>query len=278
VDRFGTIHGVFHLAGVAPYGLMPFKTMAAAIEVMSPKIDGTRILQNALREIPLDFFVLFSSLSSLTGGGPGQVDYCAANAFLDAFAAANPDRNGRLTAISWGAWERDAWQESLWGLPDVIRDALIERRRQYGITMPGGFEALDRILRSRLRHVIVSPRPLNDLLEENRRLSVPSLLDQAAACRQSQPVAPRPELNSVYTEPSTADERRIAALWCELLNIERVGVDDDFFELGGNSLIAVQLIARLRVEAQAGPIAADAFFEVPTVRTMARHLSDVRQT
>jgi acyl carrier protein len=51
-----------------------------------------------------------------------------------------------------------------------------------------------------------------------------------------------------YEPPRTASERTLAAIFAELLRVERVGVADNFFSLGGNSLTAVKLIARVRVE------------------------------
>ena len=109
--RFGTIHGVFQLAGVPPLGLIQLKTAEMASDVMLPKALGTLVLDQAPRDVPLDFFVMFSSLSSVTGGGPSQVDYCAANAVLDAFARAPGTRQGTRVAISWGHWQWDAWQD-----------------------------------------------------------------------------------------------------------------------------------------------------------------------
>jgi acyl carrier protein len=64
-------------------------------------------------------------------------------------------------------------------------------------------------------------------------------------------------------------EQRLAALWAELLGIERVGVDDDFLELGGHSLLAIQLISRLR-ETFGAEISVRAFFEALTVSELAR--------
>ncbi|MBM7114700.1 non-ribosomal peptide synthase/polyketide synthase [Archangium primigenium] len=56
----------------------------------------------------------------------------------------------------------------------------------------------------------------------------------------------RPSLGKPYAEPRNDVERRLAAVWSELLGIERVGIHDDFFELGGDSIIAIQVIARAR--------------------------------
>jgi hypothetical protein len=77
--------------------------------VLAPKVRGTLVLERALAREPLDFFVLYSSLSALAGL-PGQIDYTAANAFLDAFAADGSRSTGgahRVTrALDWSAWQQ----------------------------------------------------------------------------------------------------------------------------------------------------------------------------
>ncbi len=60
------------------------------------------------------------------------------------------------------------------------------------------------------------------------------------------PERTRPELDTAYTAPHSAVEETLAEIWTELLDLERVGVHDDFFELGGDSLTATQLISHLR--------------------------------
>ena len=75
IATFGTIHGVLHAAGVPASGLMQLKTPEMAASVLAPKVVGTLVLERVLQDIPLDFLVLFSSMSSITGGGPGQVDF-----------------------------------------------------------------------------------------------------------------------------------------------------------------------------------------------------------
>jgi thioesterase domain-containing protein/NAD(P)-dependent dehydrogenase (short-subunit alcohol dehydrogenase family)/acyl carrier protein len=101
-ERFGTIHGIFHAAGVLDDTIIQLKTRAAAERVLSPKIEGTRVLSELAQDTPLDFLVLFSSISSVNPA-PGQVDYCAANAYLNAFALSRP-AGEHVFAIDWGAW------------------------------------------------------------------------------------------------------------------------------------------------------------------------------
>ncbi|HKI06172.1 MAG TPA: SDR family NAD(P)-dependent oxidoreductase, partial [Thermoanaerobaculia bacterium] len=104
-ERLGPIRGVIHAAGVPGGRLLQLLTPEAAEAVMAPKVRGALALQAALGDRPLDFFVLCSSINAAVGGF-GQTDYCAANAFLDAFAQARHRRRGAYTvSIGWDRWE-----------------------------------------------------------------------------------------------------------------------------------------------------------------------------
>jgi acyl transferase domain-containing protein/thioesterase domain-containing protein len=98
--RYGKIDGVFHAAGILDDGPLVLKTAQRAARVLDPKVKGTLILEEVLRDDPLKCFVLFSSISSIFPPA-GQVDYAAANAFLEAFAL---NRKGPVTAVDWDAW------------------------------------------------------------------------------------------------------------------------------------------------------------------------------
>jgi acyl transferase domain-containing protein len=103
--RFGEINGVIHAAGVPGGGIIQIKTPAMAANVLAPKVAGTRVLNRVLQDTRLDFFVMCSSRSSILGGF-GNVDYCAANAYLDAFAQYKRVRDGGSTiSIDWDAWQ-----------------------------------------------------------------------------------------------------------------------------------------------------------------------------
>jgi acyl transferase domain-containing protein len=102
--RFGPINGVIHSAGVPAGGIIQLKTPSMVEPVMAPKLGGTMVLDRIFKDVPLDFFVLCSSLSSVVGGA-GQVDYCAANAYLDAYACRRNSRGeGFTVSINWDAW------------------------------------------------------------------------------------------------------------------------------------------------------------------------------
>ena len=101
---FGAVHGVIHAAGALDDQLIAMKTPESAEKVLAPKVRGTMVLDEALSGEPLDFFVVFSSRGAIAAP-TGQVDYAAANAFLDAFAHRKTALDGVLTvAINWSMW------------------------------------------------------------------------------------------------------------------------------------------------------------------------------
>ena len=88
------------------------------------------------------------------------------------------------------------------------------------------------------------------------------------------PTRSRPALSVDYLAPKTALEKRIAQIWAEVLDLDEVGVNDSFLELGGESLRANQILGQLRDAIDPG-LNIVSIFEHPTVRTLAMHLSDV---
>jgi len=103
--RFGAVNGVFHAAGTLKDEIIALRTPVAASPVLDSKMKGALVLDAVLAGEPLDLFVCFSSVSSILGL-PGQVDYTAANAFLDAMAHARAARGaGRTLSIDWNAWQ-----------------------------------------------------------------------------------------------------------------------------------------------------------------------------
>jgi thioesterase domain-containing protein len=110
-----------------------------------------------------------------------------------------------------------------------------------------------------------------------------SSLDLAALVRQSAAVQAmpegdgagfaRPDLETAYVAPRTNVERTLAGFWAELLGVAEVGVEDDFFTLGGHSLIAVRLFAMIRRQWKIDfPISV--LFEAPTIARCAALIAD----
>jgi acyl carrier protein len=78
--------------------------------------------------------------------------------------------------------------------------------------------------------------------------------------------------DETYVQPRTDTERRIAAIWCEVLGVQTVGVEDNFFDLGGHSLLVVKLHGRLRAEL-GGELTVVDIFRFPTVAALAKQFT-----
>lgn len=102
--EFGAVNGIVHAAGMPSTGMIARKTKADADQVLAAKTRGTLVLDRVSAADDLDFFLLCSSVTALLGG-PGQSDYCAANAFLDAFAQWRRQSGAPVTSVNWGTWD-----------------------------------------------------------------------------------------------------------------------------------------------------------------------------
>jgi len=78
-------------------------------------------------------------------------------------------------------------------------------------------------------------------------------------------------LRAGYVTPQTHAEQRIAALWAEVLDVDQVGIEDNFFDLGGHSLLLVRVHSRLG-DLFGRKIPIITLFQYPTVHTLARYL------
>jgi acyl transferase domain-containing protein/thioesterase domain-containing protein len=102
-QRFGHIHLVVHAAGVVDDAPLLTKTSGAVEEVFAPKVHGVQILHELFPDGSIDHLVLFSSTSTITAPA-GQVDYVAANEYLNAYAHSRAGGRTRVQAIDWGIW------------------------------------------------------------------------------------------------------------------------------------------------------------------------------
>ncbi|MBD2775787.1 type I polyketide synthase [Iningainema tapete] len=266
-EQFGQINGVIHAAGVPGGGVIQRKTFKEAERIFAAKVRGTLVLDTIFKNEQLDFFILCSSLASILGGF-GQVDYAGANAFLDAFAHYQKSTNGKFTTcINW-----DAWQEVGMG---VAAAKQLEQTKEFstdflkhGLLPLEGVKVFRRILATKLPQVLVSTTDLSAKYNRKTHSILSSLLTGKQNDETKLNTHQRPHLETTYVAPSSEVESTIAQICQELLGIEQVGINDNFFDLGGNSLIGVRLISRLNQDFQV-EIPIHSLFESPTVAELA---------
>jgi hypothetical protein len=280
--RFGRVYGVIHAAGVVQPEPIERKTAEAAAEVMAAKVRGAEVLDAVFADAPPDVMVLCSSLASVLGG-IGLADYVAANAFLDAFAARRAlERPGLTISIGW-----DGWHDL--GMAADLSESEQRRRAMAmpgsGITAAEGGEVLHRALGAGLPQVLVSVGSLETRMArrgmgrlaadaDGSNADIATLVGEAAL-----PVHPRPALATAYTAPRSPIEEMLSATVAAVLGIERVGVFDNFFDLGMDSFRIIQVHGRLRrrlaemANIGGGSLSVADMFEFHNVAELARRLS-----
>nr|QEO74258.1 condensation domain-containing protein [uncultured bacterium] len=268
-QRFGDINGVIHAAGIAGGGTIEVKTREGAEREIAAKVDGSLVLAAVLGETPLDFFVLCSSLTSTTGGF-GQVAYSAASAFEDAFAQARASQGspGRSISIDWDRWQNLGMAAAL----EARHHELTGEALGGGMRPSEAVEVFGRILAGApAAQVIVSTRNFPALVKQSRSWQLGRIEGQMRRLARH----PRPRMASDYVAPCGETERLIAEIWQQELGIEQVGAQDDFFALGGDSLIAIKLMSRLRHSLDV-PLSVRTLYEAPTISALAEHAASIR--
>jgi acyl transferase domain-containing protein/acyl carrier protein len=259
-ERFGRLDGVIHAAGnLGPDGFFGIDeaNREACKRQFHAKVSGSLALAKALGDAELDFVILMSSISSVLAG-LGYVAYAAANTYLDAFASKMSARS----STPWISVEFDTWED----------DADLGEVDPYHLAMNDdeGIEVL-RIVGANATQPVITVSTGDLQARIDQWVNVASL--RQVKVRTDDDLDhrhPRPDLTKPYVAPETDIEIEVAKTMQELLGIADIGTADDFFaDLGGTSLLATQLVARLR---QRYPVELSLrrFFEGPTVTELAQ--------
>ncbi|WP_371268702.1 SDR family NAD(P)-dependent oxidoreductase, partial [Streptomyces atratus] len=277
----GGLSGVVHAAGVVDDGVLESLTPDRIADVLRPKADAGWYLHELTAHLDLAFFALYSSAAG-TFGGPGQANYAAANAFLDALAAVRRAQGLPATSLAWGPWGEGGMLGEL-GAGDIAR---MSRAGMAPLSAEQGLALFDAAARATEPHLLLTRLTPNE--SQVRADMLPPLLrpyfrtatrPQAAAGRTGAGSA-----TSLKEQLSrhTDDERYRAVLDVVREAIATVlghsstavvEVGRGFLEIGFDSLTAVEL--RNRINQVTGlKLAATLIFDHPSPEALARHLSE----
>lgn len=240
-QQFGAINGIIHTAGLADhYGLILRRSREDDNKILSPKVQGTQVLQDIFKNKPLDFFVNCSSLAA-TLGPIGHVAYTAGNLYQDACAEAN-NTAYPVISIQW-----TNMKEVGMSMPAVQHMSPAEQEEIFklSISPADAIQILEAALYLKIPTPVISTTDLKELIRKgapNAR-DVESFLENEIAEKKE-----RPDLSSDYIEPASATEIKLANLFANYFGISKIGIEDDFFELGGDSLKAMVLLRRIAKE------------------------------
>ena len=279
------LRGVIHSAGVLDDGVLQQQDWDRFSRVMAAKVEGAWNLHTHTRHLPLDFFVMFSSISSLLGSA-GQTNHSAANAFLDALAHHRHEQSLPALSINWGAWSE---------IGAAARRGADRRAGSRGIESFSpleGLAAFEWLLRSSLAQVAVLPVSWPKFLShlpmarqwpffagfesERGRSERPAPLSEAAVA-----AAVHADLLERLDAAAPAKRRPMLLAHVQESVVRVLGLDRSrpmdrtlpLSEMGMDSLMAVELRNILGTSV-GRPLPATLLFDFPTVTAVADYLAE----
>lgn len=273
------LRGIVHAAGVLDDGVLLQQTWDRFAQVMAPKVKGAWNLHALTKDMPLDFFVCFSSVASLLGS-PSQGNYAAANAFMDALAYHRRVLGLPGLSINWGPWAET-------GMAAKLGSRNKHRIADSGfstITPEQGLQVLGELLGQRAAQVGVVPVNWSRFLQQFRLGGEPPLVSDLAPKTQQQGKgeqlqALQFELLGQLEQASASDRENLLIAYIQgevakVLRFEpshRPNPQQGFFDMGMDSLMSVEL--KNRLEASLGnSLPSTLTFEYPTIETLAQYL------
>lgn len=276
-EKYGRINGVIHAAGVAGDGFIIRKEQDVLAEVINPKIRGTWILDHLLEADHPDFFIMFSSITSIIGN-PGQGDYTAANAYLDAYLAYMQKQGKNAMTVNWSAWKEIGMAVNYGVNQDAIFKAISTQEAMAAfeeLIHKGITKAVIGELNYEHFHSVIDQFPVeisNELkinLEKKRKSG--KQIEKSKGKKQITDVI----VKGVTGMEENSTEIQVARIWARVLGLDEVDVYSSFYDLGGDSILATHLAKEMEEEF-AGLIDISDIFTYPSVHEIATYIDKQR--
>jgi acyl-CoA synthetase (AMP-forming)/AMP-acid ligase II/NADP-dependent 3-hydroxy acid dehydrogenase YdfG/acyl carrier protein len=278
------LDGVIHLAGIYQERLLTEEVRDSFAAVLHPKVFGTWTLARLLEDLPDKLFISFSSANSFFGGALVGA-YSAANSFLESFTHHQRRKHSiKSYCLEWSMWDELGMSRG-YPMKELTRSrgyytiskreglcSFVAALRYEGPHILVGLDATSRHIR---QHTETDGLPAQKLCgyfsanahcvpgEQLKSLQMRDRFGTHIACEFRQ-MSELPETDSGEVDrenltrphsdqsrmesvgPQSEVERRIASFWLEVLPISQLGIHDNFFDLGGNSLLATQIASRIQ--------------------------------
>nr|AEU11005.1 NpnA [Nostoc sp. 152] len=264
------LRGIIHAAGVLDDGVLKQQSLERFRQVMAPKVSGAWNLHTLTQHLPLDFFVCFSSISSLFGSG-GQGNYAAANALMDGLAHYRQSLGLPGLSINWGAWSQV-------GMAARLDSGDQNRLQSLGIgtiAPQQGLAVLEQLLSQSSAQVTAIPIDWGQFLSKSASSS-PFFANFTQTIAK---IADKSEFRAQLAAAKNSDRKKLlidhlCSQVAQVLgrNLSTQDLQQGFFELGIDSLTAVELRNRLQNSLDY-PLPSSLTFDYPTVTVLADYLS-----
>lgn len=261
-----SVEAIFHLAGTMNLGehydqmtkhLIVNETKEEYEKMFKAKGKGTDVLYNILKKHPSWSVINFSSCNGIFGGNSFSA-YSAANSYLDAMTdKMQTVTTGNCMNINWSMWERTGMSESI----DEEVSSISEAMGYKMITPDSGISSLECVMQRKLSHVIVGIDGTNKNMNQKYKSDF-----------YMQPVDGKKEVIEELTEW----EQTVKSVWENVLGHGDFGKTDKFFEIGGNSIMSIRLVAEMNKIANVEIGVVD-LFKYTTVEQLAAYIQEKQE-
>ncbi|MFA6174768.1 MAG: SDR family NAD(P)-dependent oxidoreductase, partial [Kiritimatiellales bacterium] len=269
LDAHGRIDGILHCAGLLRDNFIQKKTVQEFTEVLVPKVAGTLHLDNAAKNIDLDFFALFSSAAGAWGSA-GQADYATANAFMDAFAehrnahVSDGQRRGHTVSINWPLWADGGMRM------EAAAEAMM-RQTTGMVPLPAdnGIDAFNRIMASGVARMMVmqgSPARIRRLLSTQEKMA------KTSAPNRNDDSASGPQIDTGELQAKIRQMLLQAVAKLMKFELDDLDADAEFSDYGFDSITLTDFSNKLNQQYQL-ELTPTIFFEYPTIADFADWLA-----
>ncbi len=242
--RYEKVDGVIHSAGERMETISVTDMDERTFEkLLTPKVKGTVLVDEQAGELDPSFFVMFSSLNAWVPKKHSSV-YTMANMFEDAYSFyRNTNSRIRYLSINWPGWD--------------LSDRPVRSVDLQTITAKDGAAAFFYALQSKGARIGIGDVDLSGFRNNPFFLTDQEVQGDTATAAED--------------EGLTVMEQKILGIWKDVLKLDTISAEDDFFEIGGHSLLGIQVVNRIEKELGVA-VEFEVFFDYYTVRTLAAHI------
>ncbi|MCO1604483.1 SDR family NAD(P)-dependent oxidoreductase [Desulfosporosinus nitroreducens] len=266
-DTVGPIGGVIHCAGLGDSENPAFirKSLHGIQRVLSPKVDGLDVMYQSFKNEPLQFFVLFSSVSAIIPTlASGQSDYAMANAYMDYVAEAEID-NCPIVSIQWPSWKETGMGE--------VKSSAYQQTGLQSLTNAEGLQLLDRIIKGKIGPVVL-PAVVNPNLWKQRQLMQRTIKEVSTKSVQTRSAVITESVKSTDTLLIATQEWLKKLFSDELkINPSELDMDTPFQDFGLDSILIVQVIIKIEQELKTVALEPWVLIEYPTIKSLAVYIT-----
>lgn len=247
----GRIDGIIHCAGVAGNGFVINRSKDVFRSVIEPKTTGTLLLDILTKDIKPDFYVLFSTITSLTGD-PGQGDYTAAGCYMDSFSAYRNKKGFKTVTINWPIWSETGMAVEYGASDDyTIFRALTNEKAYEAFRFITG-TSKSRLIPGKTNYKFLAKRKdsipfdFEDAIKRNLAKEEKKTKKEETGNGGKKIVEvkvtgkPLEELNEI--------EKVLIQIWAQVLDVNKLDVYDDFQTVGGDSILTAELLKAINDE------------------------------